>query len=81
MPHINMGIPSVSLQRPTGSHPQIPVQVPEKEQKPARLSMSLPKLNLHAYEPDFKQIYQAMFGKEPKIHEFSRQLTAQTKKE
>ena len=81
MPHMprqypnTTGVPPESMPRPVDQHPPIPIrrEAPE-EQRPPRLRLGLEKMNLRTWEPDFAQVYKAMFGKEPTIDPITQQL-------
>ena len=82
MPHMprryatTIGVPPELQHRPVDSHPAIPIRStpPAQEERAARLSLSLGKLNLRTYEPDFNQLLKTMFGREASVDPYTQQL-------
>lgn len=81
MPHVprryanTTGTPPELTPEAVAQHPAIPIrQDAQEEQKPARLKLSLGKMNIRTWEPDFKQVYRTMFGRDPEIDPYTQQL-------
>lgn len=69
-----LGVPP-ELQVPRRDKTPVPVRGQEAaEEKPRRLRVGLDKLNLRTYEPDKDQLIKALFGKEPDVDPYTRQL-------
>lgn len=87
MPHLprhspTSGVPPELMQPARQTHAPIPVQAaqpvkreaPQAGSKPQRLSISLPRISPHTYEPDNKQLLKTLFGKEPDVDPNTGQL-------
>ena len=66
MPHLGRapthGVPPEFMQAPR-EHKAIPATTKEEERHNGKKSLAVPKLSLHAYEPDPEMIFTTLLGK------------------
>lgn len=87
MPHIprrmspTLGVPQEFQKPPVDAHPALPkAESPTAENAAKRRkSIGVPKISLHAYQPDEKQLFTAMFGAETTVDPHTGQLVLATK--
>lgn len=79
MPHIprqlpgTLSVPPELLQPPQDVHSPIPVNQPESNKRQSN-KLGLDQINPHKWEVDPKDVFKALFGKEPTVDEHTGQL-------